>query len=350
MWPYIAISGTAYIGGVVSVLNRRMSLIGLCLLGLFAAALSGFIGLRQEVGKDWFQYLHIFDTIAAMPLSDALSYTDPGYAALNWLSYHVGFGTTGVFLACAIALVVGVVMLAVKTPYPWIAVAVTMPHIVTVMAMDHVRQTTALAFILIGLALLARDKIWPFLACVVIGALFHRTGIIVFGFGLVLVSKNKMILYPAFLVIAVVIIQYMLSERLDIYSARYLETEAGSRGAQIRLWLNAIPAIGFLLLGSRNDLPVHLRKIITIMAWAAIICALALPLSPSTVVVDRLAKYFLPVQIVFFPLLVAQFRGYLSRVFIAGLVVFYLAATQFFWLNSSFLAKNYWIPYRSVSL
>ncbi|PJI84385.1 EpsG-like putative glucosyltransferase [Yoonia maricola] len=350
MFPYLFVSGIAYCGGMVSVLTRHLSVAGQAMLGLFAVMLCVFIGFRFEVGKDWFQYNHIYDLISEMPLGEALDFTDPGYGGLNWLSYHLGLGATGVFVVCAVILVAGIMMFAAQTPYPWVAVAVTMPHIVTVMAMDHVRQTTALAFILIGLALLARDRVWAFLACVIVGALFHRTGIIVFAFGLVLISKNRVLLYTAFLAIAAVMIEYMLSERLDIYSARYLETEAGSRGALIRLILNAIPAAAFLMLGNRMELSVPFRKVMTIMAWAAIACAIVLPLSPSTVVIDRLGKYFLPVQILFFPMFIARFQGFLPRSLVAGVLVLYLGATQVFWLSNSSLATTYWVPYRSITL
>lgn len=350
MFPYLFISGVAYWGSVVSALDRRATLLGWALMGLFSITLCFFIGFRSEVGKDWFQYNYIYDVIAEMPLGAALDFTDLGYAWLNWVSHQMGFGITGVFLICAVILVVGIVMFAAQTPYPWVAMAVTMPHIVTVMAMDHVRQTTALGFILIGLALLARDKVWAFLICVVLGALFHRTGIIVFAFGLVLVTKNRALLYPAFLIIAGTMIQYMLSDRLDVYSSRYLESEAGSRGALIRLVVNAVPAIAFLWLRNRMELPPKFRKVMTIMAWAAIVSVVIMPVSPSTVVIDRLGKYFLPVQILFFPMFLARFQGFLVRGLIAGLLVLYLAVTQIYWLSTSQLAQNYWLPYRILDI
>ena len=75
-----------------------------------------------------------------------------------------------------------------------------------------------------------------------------------------------------------------------------------------------------------------------------------MPLSPSTVVIDWLGKYFPPVQILFFPLFIARFRSFLLRCAVAGLVVLYLAATQVFWLSTSALAENFWISHRFIGL
>ena len=350
MFPYLAVSVVAYWGATVSALSRRPSVFGPLLLALFAIYLCFFVGLRFEVGKDWLQYNYIYDSISQMSFPQAIKFTDWGYAALNWLSFQLGLGSSGVFFVCAMILVVGIVMFAVQTPYPWMAVAVTMPHVVTVMAMDHVRQATALGFILIGLSFLSKSKVEAFMISVVAGALFHRTGIIVFGFGLVLVSKNKWLLYPAFMAIAAVLFQYMLADRLDVYASRYLEGEAGSHGALIRLVQNAAPAAAFLMLGNRIELPDKFRKIMTIMAWAAIVTVLVMPVSPSTVVIDRIGKYFLPVQILFFPMLIARFHGALIRALIAGLVVFYLLAQQVYWLSNSQLAEEFWLPYQMVPI
>ncbi|MEQ5872791.1 EpsG family protein [Sagittula sp. NFXS13] len=349
MTTYLFVSLFPYAGAIATAMDRRVTAIGWFVLSLFLIVLSLFIGLRFETGKDWLQYNYIYDVISSLPLGAALGFTDMGYSALNWICSQIGFGITGVFLICATVLAVGIGMFAAQTPYPWLAVAVTMPHIVTVMAMDHVRQATALGFILIGLALLAEDKVRPFLICILISALFHRTGIIFLGFGIGLITRNRMLLYPAFLLIAVVMLQYIMqSDRMDIYTSRYLESEAGSRGALIRLALNAAPAAAFLYLGTRLELPARFRKVMTLVAWAAILCVVLLPLSPSVVVIDRVGKYFLPIQILFFPMFIARFHGFLLRAGVTGLIVMYLATTQVYWLSSSPLARHYWVPYKMV--
>ncbi len=350
MLPYALVSGVAYLGGATSALSRKTSGLGWTMLCLYAVVLCFFVGFRFEVGKDWFQYVYIFDSIGDLSFPEAINFTDTGYSLLNWAAQNLGFGVSSVFFVCAVILVSGIFVFAVRTSYPWIAVAVAMPHIVTAIAMDHIRQATALGFILIGLAVLDRKRVWIFFACIILGATFHRTAVIFFAFGLVLVSKNRSILYPAFLAIAFVMFHYALSDRLDVYASRYLETEAGSRGALLRLLLNAIPAAGFLLIRDRIDISPKLRKILTITAYAAIACPFLVAVSPSTVVVDRIGKYFLPVQIFFFPAFIGMITGKATRLLVAVFVVIFLVSHQFYWLTQSDLAQDYWIPYKAIKL
>lgn len=345
MLPYVIISGVVYSGSILSVFDRRTSVLSWSVLASFAIALSAFIGFRFEVGKDWIQYNYIFKLITELPFIDAMDLTDVGYSFVNWLSHQLGFGVSAVFFFCAVVLVVGLMMFAAMTPYPWLAMAVAMPHIVTIMAMDHIRQTTALGFILIGLAFLKRDRVWVFLACIVLGALFHRTAIICLVFGLVLVERNRLLLYPAVLGFSALLMEFLLADQIGVYILRYVETSAGSRGALIRLLLNALPAVGFLIYGKYANLPPKLDKVMKAMAWAAVFSLLLLPLLPSPVIIDRIGKYFLPVQILLFPLIVSLLRGYAIRFIATSLICAYLLLTQFYWLYTSELA-DFWVPYK----
>ncbi|WGW04493.1 EpsG family protein [Tropicibacter oceani] len=334
----------------MSAIGRRTTLFSWIAMVLFTIVLSVFIGLRFEVGKDWHQYVYLYDLLGSMSLGEALMTTDSGYALMNWIFGQQDMGPNSVFLVCAIILSVGIFLFAKETPYPWMAIAVAIPHIVTVMAMDHVRQATAVGFILIGLAYLARDRVWPFLICVLLGAMFHRTSIIVFAFGMVLISKNKFLIYPIFAAAGAVMFQSLLSDRLDLYSSRYIESEFyGSRGALLRLLLNAMPAVGFLVFRKRMVMNPKYLKVMTYMAWTSILLVVILPLSPSPVIIDRLGKYFLPVQMLFFPYFLSIFRGYGVRCAIAAVMTFYLFFTQVYWLSKSPLAQDYWMPYQNLS-
>ena len=47
-----------------------------------------FIGLRHQVGGDWFNYLGRFNLYHYYELSEIILKTDPGYAFLNWQVWH----------------------------------------------------------------------------------------------------------------------------------------------------------------------------------------------------------------------------------------------------------------------
>lgn len=50
-----------------------------------------FVGLRFEVGVDREDYLKLHDYMGQLNFKDALTYTDPGYAFLNYFSNYLNF-------------------------------------------------------------------------------------------------------------------------------------------------------------------------------------------------------------------------------------------------------------------
>ncbi|MFQ1898894.1 EpsG family protein [Aeromonas veronii] len=51
-----------------------------------------FIGLRESIGGDWLLYNKFFIEISKLSFFDAIRYTDPAYAAINWIVGRA-FGT-----------------------------------------------------------------------------------------------------------------------------------------------------------------------------------------------------------------------------------------------------------------
>ena len=348
MLPYLTTGLIAYLAAILSVFNFRQGLVEKAGIILFAVAIILFIGFRYEVGKDWDQYGFILRSIRNLPAYEGIVFTDPGYSFINIVSGWLNFEVSFVFLICAAILVAGIVMVALRTPFAWLAIAATMPHIVTVMSMDHVRQATALGCILIGISYLMREKNLHFLFWVAAAILFHRTSIVVLALGVISISRNRNIIIPMVLAAMVVMAQSIYAERLEIYAERYLEGGMESRGALFRLGIAALPAAGYLLMRRRFDLSPPVDRLMTFMSIGAIGALLVLPLSPSAVIIDRIAKYFLPLQLIFWPYLVASFPKVADRIVFAILAVGFLAATHAFWLLQSELAELYWIPYRTV--
>jgi len=55
---------------------------------VLAVLLALMVGLRHEVGGDWFNYIANFEATATLPLADALVKDDPRYRLLEWLAHH----------------------------------------------------------------------------------------------------------------------------------------------------------------------------------------------------------------------------------------------------------------------
>src|SRR3569833_170796 len=86
------------------------------------------VGLRYQVGADWFTYLQIFHLTSFVDFSTALGNGDPGYQALNWLVQQTGADGWRVNLVCAATFAWGLVRSAEGQPRPWLAMVVAVPY------------------------------------------------------------------------------------------------------------------------------------------------------------------------------------------------------------------------------
>src|SRR5205807_3840367 len=71
---------------------------------------------------------------------------------------------------------------------------------------------------------------------------------------------------------------------------------------------------------------------------------------PSSIIIDRLSLYILPMQIVVLSNLPTAFGSKRQEsLFLTGLVIAYSAAQLFFWLNYANHSR-FWVPYRFYPL
>ncbi len=76
---------------------RRPSF-GFALLLLFIFLAIAF----RESGGDFYTYNLMYNAMAHLPLSDAVSFTDPAYGFVNWLSAQFDWQLYGVNAVCAV--------------------------------------------------------------------------------------------------------------------------------------------------------------------------------------------------------------------------------------------------------
>ena len=79
----------------------------LFLLGLFGFTLVLFIGLRHEIGNDWFHYLDYYKTFIDRNYISSTKGLEIGYSFVNWVSAQFNFGMYGVNLICGIIFMYG---------------------------------------------------------------------------------------------------------------------------------------------------------------------------------------------------------------------------------------------------
>ena len=147
----------------VAIINplRRLAGSGLLWVALFLVVL---IGLREQVGGDWGNYLPYLDSIGPLSLLEALQETEPGYALLNWLGARSGGGVYLVNTICGALFTFGLLRFCRAQPRPWLALTLAVPYLITVVAMGYSRQGVAIGFEMLALLALQRDRL-PVLSC-----------------------------------------------------------------------------------------------------------------------------------------------------------------------------------------
>jgi hypothetical protein len=313
----------------------------LLIMGSLLIALA--IGLRYKVGADWETYKFLFSYANYASLAKLLTIGDPGYQILNWAVQRIGADIWVVNLACGAIFAFGLYRFARAQPDPWLTFVVAVPYLVVVVAMGYTRQAVAIGILMAGLASLKHsDSILRFAIYVATAALFHKTVVVVLPLVIFASQRSRLLNLLAGIAGSILLYDVFLSSSVEGFVRNYIETEYNSQGAAIRVVMNLVSAIAFLLFRRRLHLDTVEMKTWTYFSLAALAMPLALIVLPSTTVVDRLSLYLIPLQLAVLPRLAYLFKGYyLGR----SLIILYSVLVLFVWLNFAVHAK-YWLPYR----
>lgn len=348
MWPYWLLYVAAALGALSAQARTQHAAYRGWTWGWFAAllTLALMIGLRFEVGGDWHNYFHYLDDVRGLDLLDALSKSDPGYQFLNWVSVQLDWGIFGVNLSGGVLFSWGLIYFCRTLPRPLVALAVSIPYLVIVVAMGYSRQGIALGMAMIGFAALHRRSLVGFVIWVLIGATFHKTALLLLPIAALSSTRNR---YWAAVWIGVIFaLAYMLllEDSVESLYQNYVEAAYQSEGALVRLGMNALPATVVLLFHRRLQFSEAERKL---WMWMSVISiglfAMFFGTDASTAV-DRIALYVLPLQLVVFSRIPDAFgRSAAERSVWVVAVLAYYAAVQFVWLEFA-VHSRYWLPYR----
>lgn len=329
--------------------SREDSRPGLLALGGFLLFYNILSAVRFEIGGDWANYALMVETISREPLEFALGYGDVAFNFMAWVFTRLGLGLAGINTLCSMILSLGVVVMARRTPAPWLAIAAAVPYLLIVVGLGYIRQAAAIGFVLLAIAAFSERRNVLAACYIVLATLFHVAAVVVLPLmGLALLRRN----FAGMLLVGVVglaIGGYALSEaRVQAFQTGYIEAGYDSAGTLVRLVINLVPAILLLLRRKAMRLGELEEPIWTWMAIASVGAMLAFFVSPSSTAVDRLALFFSPIQVFVFGyfLRAVQERGafaILSRLLLIG----YFATIQLVWLVWA-AHSEYWVPYRTV--
>lgn len=313
------------------------------------ALLTLLVGYRFEVGGDWFNYLYSYFDTKYLTLTELVSERgDPAYSLASTISTEAGWDIYGINLICGAIFSAGLVAFCRAQPRPWLALLAAIPYLVIVVGMGYTRQAAAIGLLMFALVHLGRQETAKFVFWIALGAAFHKSALVMLPIAILARMRNPW--WTAFWVGATGVFLYLLllAEFTDSLIQNYIGAEYESEGAAIRVSMNAVPGVFYLLYRSRLTENTFERGLWTWVALLAVAFVPLLLLSPSSTAVDRIALYLIPIQLYVLSRLPDLFprdtRGLptLGVVALSGLI-------QFVWLNFATHAQ-YWIPYRFYPL
>jgi hypothetical protein len=327
--------------------TRRLRVDGVWIL--IIVTLTMVVGFRYEVGGDWGSYLLYFSNAKDLNFGSIAGNGvtgDPGFIAINLFSFHFNLGISGVNTISALIFSFGLVLFCRNLPRPWLALACAIPYLVIVVSMGYTRQSIALGLLMVGFVMLSRSRYKAFVVWVLVAALFHKSAVLMIPIAAFSISRNRLLGVLIVCIGTVLGVTVLLLENyaslVHFYNDKYFQ----SSGASIRLAMNAVPAVLFLLYRGKYRLGLSEKKLWTVISLISIGMFIGFFVSDLSTALDRVALYLIPLQLVSFAYLPDAIgrSGGLNQVIVAGILIYY-AAVMFIWLNFA-THSGYWLPYQ----
>jgi hypothetical protein len=325
-------------------LSSDLRRIMLFLIGLIFALIIGF---RYEVGGDWDRYLFVFSYLDSASFFENYRAKDIGYEFLYWVSINYFDGVYFVNMVSALIFISGLIRFCRILPLPWLALLVSTPFLIVVVSMGYTRQASAVGLFMWGLVDLMKGKRMNFYLFTIMGSLFHYTVLAMLPIGIIYNLKKinffKIVLVASVIFIVTYVIFLKEIEHMVYYyiTIKYKHSE----GAVIRVLVTFFTAIIFFIYRNEFKKNFHDEKLWFIFSLISI-AMLPLAIFYSTFA-DRIAIYFIPIQLVVLsrvPVIIVS--KYYRTLFVLGTVVLYFSIL-FVWLN---FGKHsiHWLPYQNI--
>jgi len=305
------------------------------------------IGFRFEVGGDWWAYLGHYNQTLGVSFPQVLTSKDPGHGILNWLMASWNLGVYGVNVVYGTVFTMGLIMFSRTQIYPWIAMATAVPYMVIVVAMGYSRQSMALGVFMMALVYLRRGRLKTYIALIFIGALFHKTAVVLLPLGILIYGKGLMMRLLMIIPVFYGAWDLLLADAQDNLVRQYIDRQMQSDGAMIRVIMNLLPSVLLLLYRKewKRDFDDY-----SVWFWIAVGSIISMVVvNFASTAVDRMALYFIPIQLAVYSRLPYLARKKVSPATMKVMIVLGYMAVLFVWLNFA-THSGYWIPYQNILL
>ena len=306
-----------------------------------------FIGLRWFVGGDWGSYRDTYLYTEGMPFFERVTpTTDFGHALLMFLSEKLGMGYVGVNFLSGIIFSFGLIKFCLSLPRPYLAFAVSIPYLITIVGMGYMRQGTALAIGMYALTFLFRKEFSIYFFLIFLAALFHKSAIIMFPFAIFVSAKSKFLLFIASASLAFFGFLIFVESYVDRFLTHYIEAGYSSSGATIRIIMNVIPALIIFLFRDKMNMSFEQKRLWMIYSVVTMILFVGIFALDISTTIDRIGLYLLPLQLVVASYLPDIFsKKY--KFFVIFLTLLYYGVVQIVWLLYANNAES-WVPYMNI--
>jgi hypothetical protein len=316
---------------------------------LFGVTLVILIGFRHEVGGDWDRYLDSAYGIvkgSSFPDYTYLMRGDYGYRALHWFSVHYLNGIYSTNFIGASFFIVGLVRFCRIMPMPWLAIAMSVPFLIVVVAMGYTRQSIALGFLMWALVDLLNGKSNYYYLWVILGSFFHLTVLVMLPIATLFHKKTiNLFILSVFLL---VIMYWLFWGQISHMFYYYITIEFHhSDGAVARLFMTFISAVLFFLYRREFKEVFYDERLWFVFS---IISIFLLPLAfYYSTFIDRIAIYFIPLQLVVFSRIPILIESKINRTIFVFFVIALYLSSLFIWLFFGNFS-NHWLPYQNILL
>lgn len=293
---YLYLSLFLFLTLLTAVLGRQKTLRKQLYYVLFAF-LFLFSAFRFETGCDWWGYLSQYQSYFFNHASGALQGKEPLWVALfafmDWadLSYPwLNVITSAIFF-------IGIHFLARRQPNPWAYLVLLFPILIINMPMSAIRQASAIGVIALAFSAFIDRRLVVFVLLVLAASALHSSAAVFFLLApLVHGNVTKIRLALAGLLALPGTYLLLTSAAAEVATSRYVATGIDAVGAAYRVGLLVLTGFLFLGLLRRRWAEAYPRDY-TLVLVSSIVMSLMVVLVPiSSVIGDRLAYYFLPIQ------------------------------------------------------
>ncbi len=319
------------------------------ILTTYALLVIVFLGLRFEVGPDWFLYKKNMAVYSSLDWKLLFFYSDPAYAIVNKTATSLGYGVWFPNVVCCAIAIIGIVAFSLKLPNPWMAIAVAVPYVIIVLIVNYTRQAAAFGFELLALVALYRGNLKKFYTLVFMAAAFHKTALFILIFGLFYPSQRPALKYIVLFIVSLLLFYLFLAQHSTALIANYFGSEMQSGGAFIRVLMNAMAGTCFLIFYKYFNLSSQLKRFWLGVSLLSLLFIALLALSPSSTAVDRLALYLMPIQIFVYSYIPEIIFGRGQKLLSRFVIVCVYAAVLFIWFQFGNFSWA-WVPYKFYPL